>query len=207
MPYLIAHTLGLADNRRSAYKQATRDRTMELWTVSHPRFGEKDREHFIEVLLDICTVGWREHTLPITKTTASVYIQDKLSTLSFPCSFALTGISFPIASKGLEQCLAFGVNSCARRALADSQIDCVHPDTVLGKVTAGAVVGVVNSIVSTPVELVKIKLQTQGANSSSIAQSLRTAAPSGYSRAVPYRGSFHCALSIINSEGLVGLYR
>lgn len=69
----------------------------------------------------------------------------------------------------------------------------MHPDTVVGKVSAGAAVGVVNSVVSTPVELVKIRLQTQG----------NTAAAA----AVPYRGSFHCVSSVVNSDGLLGLYR
>lgn len=98
------------------------------------------------------------------------------------------GMLYPILSNGAINSIFFGVYGSVLPALtqADSRPG-------LGSVfLAGTCGGTVQLLIACPVELVKVRLQTQGVEKGVIAR---------------YRGPWHCLTSILSQSGLKGIYR
>lgn len=95
------------------------------------------------------------------------------------------GMSSPIASVAGINALIFGVYGNVQRRLSD-------PESLASHAFAGAVAGVVQSFVSSPMELVKTRLQIQ------------EVCASGKQL---YKGPLDCTKQIWRSEGLRGVFR
>ncbi|KAF5893699.1 solute carrier family 25 member 48, partial [Clarias magur] len=125
------------------------------------------------------------------------------------------GLSFPLASIPLYNSMVFGFFSNVQRFISDIRYgDRRHPCNMLDLTVASMVTGLVSVSLGAPVDLVKIRLQMQ--TQPILTQNL-TLAGSG---SVPlhsvglqrtecpvYRGPLHCMSSILQTEGIQGLYR
>lgn len=129
------------------------------------------------------------------------------------------GLSFPLATITVYNSVVFGCFSNTQRLISKHRHgDGRHPCGLLDLTVASMVTGLVSVGLGAPVDLVKIRLQMQ-------TQSLRTEnvqcwagnVSSGGSdigvRSVQlpsqqvYRGPIHCISSILQTEGVQGLYR
>uniref|UniRef100_A0A8C5JG04 Solute carrier family 25 member 48 n=1 Tax=Junco hyemalis TaxID=40217 RepID=A0A8C5JG04_JUNHY len=114
------------------------------------------------------------------------------------------GMSFPLASIGIYSSVVFGVFSNTQRFLSQLRHGDPAATPSLGDMTlASLVAGVISVGIGTPVELVKIRLQmqTQPYTKANIKQN-STAPGSSV-----YRGSIHCFRTILQKEGIPGIYR
>ncbi|KAK7921814.1 hypothetical protein WMY93_008716 [Mugilogobius chulae] len=130
------------------------------------------------------------------------------------------GMSFPLASITLYNSMVFGFFSNAQRLISKYRYgDGRHPCSLSDLTVASMLTGLVSVGLGAPVDLVKIRLQMQtqtlltenlhlAANTNLSVHSL-TALPTASSPSPSplYRGPIHCISSILQTEGLGGLYR
>ncbi|XP_006007093.1 solute carrier family 25 member 45 [Latimeria chalumnae] len=108
------------------------------------------------------------------------------------------GMSFPVLSIAFCNSLVFGSYSSALLYLNQSeQREGRAPPSNADVFIAGCFSGIVQLLVSAPVDLVKVRLQNQ---THPYKYKLRGAQPK-------YKGPLHCMVSILREEGLPGLYR
>lgn len=123
------------------------------------------------------------------------------------------GMSFPLASITLYNSVVFGIFSNTQRLISKYRYgDGRHRCSYLDLTVASMLTGLASVGLGAPVDLVKIRLQMQ-------TQSLRTenlhlagnTNMGVHSVSLPssglYRGPIHCISSVLQSEGLAGLYR
>ncbi|NWI90652.1 S2548 protein, partial [Pitta sordida] len=114
------------------------------------------------------------------------------------------GMSFPMATMGINSSVVFGVFSNTQRFLSQLRHgDAAVTPSLADTTVASAVAGVVSVSISTPVDLVKIRLQMQTQPYSKANVKLKPTSP-GFS---VYRGSIHCFRTILEKEGIAGIYR
>nr|XP_057920704.1 solute carrier family 25 member 48 [Doryrhamphus excisus] len=128
------------------------------------------------------------------------------------------GMSFPVATIAAYNSLVFGFFSNAQRFISKYRYgDGRHPCSMLDLTAASMLTGLVSVGLGAPVDLVKIRLQmqTQMVRPAENFQ-LATSVPNGSNITVRamhsssqtlYRGPIHCISSILQSEGVRGLYR
>ncbi len=95
------------------------------------------------------------------------------------------GMGFPLASVSLLNAIVFSTNEVAKLHLGFNE------DSLIEGTITGGIAGLVNSIVVTPVELVKCRLQIQTEDKK-------------YAR---YKGIIDCLNQIYNEKGIKGLYQ
>ncbi|KAM6924212.1 solute carrier family 25 member 48 [Xenentodon cancila] len=127
------------------------------------------------------------------------------------------GMSFPLASVTLYNSAVFGFFSNTQRLISKYRYgDGRHRCGMLDLTVASMLTGLVSVSLGAPVDLVKIRLQMQ--TQTVLAENLHLAGnvPSGSSiplrsMDIPnqqlYRGPIHCISSILQTDGLQGLYR
>ncbi|XP_017296273.1 solute carrier family 25 member 48 [Kryptolebias marmoratus] len=127
------------------------------------------------------------------------------------------GMSFPLASITVYNSVVFGFFSNIQRLINKYRHgDERRPCSMLDLTVASMLTGLVSVGLGAPVDLVKIRLQMQ--TQTVLAENLHLAGhvPSGTniplrSMDIPsrrlYRGPVHCISSILQTEGLQGLYR
>ncbi|TNN50991.1 Solute carrier family 25 member 48 [Liparis tanakae] len=128
------------------------------------------------------------------------------------------GMSFPLASITIYNSVVFGFFSNAQRLISRYRHgDGRHPCGMADLAAASMLTGLMSVGLGAPVDLVKIRLQLQ--TQMVLAENLNLAGnvPSGSSIPLrslgiptaqsPYRGPLHCVSSILQTEGLPGLYR
>ncbi|XP_069025586.1 solute carrier family 25 member 48 isoform X2 [Embiotoca jacksoni] len=127
------------------------------------------------------------------------------------------GMSFPLASITVYNSAVFGFFSNTQRLISKYRYgDGRHPCSMLDLTVASMLTGLMSVGLGAPVDLVKIRLQMQ--TQMVLAENLHLAGnvPSGTNiplRSVDipnqplYRGPIHCISSILQAEGLQGLYR
>ncbi|KAK9518494.1 hypothetical protein VZT92_023800 [Zoarces viviparus] len=127
------------------------------------------------------------------------------------------GMSFPLASITIYNSVVFGFFSNTQRLISKYRYgDGRHPCGMVDLTVASMLTGLVSVGLGAPVDLVKIRLQMQ--TQMVLAENLNLAGnvPHGTniplrSIAIPtqrfYRGPVHCISSILQTEGLQGLYR
>ncbi|NXU10532.1 S2548 protein, partial [Pardalotus punctatus] len=114
------------------------------------------------------------------------------------------GMSFPLASISIYSSVVFGVFSSTQRFL--NQLRCGDPaaaPSLTDMTVASIVAGVISVGIGTPVDLVKIRLQMQTQPYKKANVKLKPTAP-GYP---VYRGPIHCFRTILQKEGITGVYR
>lgn len=124
------------------------------------------------------------------------------------------GMSFPLASITLYNSFVFGVFSNSQRLISKYRYgDGRHPCSLLDLTVASMFTGLASVGLGAPVDLVKIRLQMQtqtllrenlhlAGNTNMTVQSLSLPSESRL-----YRGPIHCISSILQTEGVTGLYR
>uniref|UniRef100_H3D5Z5 Solute carrier family 25 member 48 n=1 Tax=Tetraodon nigroviridis TaxID=99883 RepID=H3D5Z5_TETNG len=127
------------------------------------------------------------------------------------------GMSFPLASITVYNSVVFGFFSNAQRAISRYRHgDERHPCSMWDLTAASALTGLVSVGLGAPVDLVKIRLQMQ--TQTVLAENLHLAGNVANGTNIPlsavsgpgprlYRGPLHCISSILQAEGLPGLYR
>ncbi|KAJ8394043.1 hypothetical protein AAFF_G00053870 [Aldrovandia affinis] len=121
------------------------------------------------------------------------------------------GLSFPLASITLYNSLVFGFFSNTQRVISKFRYgDGRHPPSMLDLTIASMMTGFISVGVGAPVDLVKIRLQMQ--TQPLLAENLNLAGnvplrSMGIQGQTVYRGPLHCIGSILQSEGVPGLYR
>ncbi|KAM6970773.1 solute carrier family 25 member 45 [Aplochiton taeniatus] len=107
------------------------------------------------------------------------------------------GMAFPVLTTGITNSVVFGSYSNALDYLTQSQRNDRsqgNPASTGAVFTAGCFSGLVQVFVSAPIDLVKVRLQSQDTGM----------AGAGRQR---YRGPFHCVAVILREEGPKGLFR
>ncbi|XVE88903.1 hypothetical protein DITRI_Ditri19aG0106300 [Diplodiscus trichospermus] len=104
------------------------------------------------------------------------------------------GMGAPLASVTFQNAMVFQIYAILSRAF-DSSVSATDPPSYKGVALGGVGTGALQSVILSPVELVKIRLQLQ---------STSHATPQS---ATAYRGPISVAKSILKTEGLRGLYR
>ncbi|XP_034036855.1 solute carrier family 25 member 48 [Thalassophryne amazonica] len=127
------------------------------------------------------------------------------------------GMSFPLASITIYNSLVFGVFSNTQRFISKYRYgDGQHPCSMLDLMAASMLTGLVSVSLGAPVDLVKIRLQMQTQRVQAAKLHLASSASHGNNgplRSVEihsqnlYRGPIHCISTILQTEGLQGLYR
>ncbi|TMS17673.1 solute carrier family 25 member 48 [Larimichthys crocea] len=127
------------------------------------------------------------------------------------------GMSFPLASITVYNSVVFGFFSNAQRLISKYRYgDGRHPCGMLDLTVASMLTGLVSVGLGAPVDLVKIRLQMQ--TQTVLAENLQLAGNVSNGGNIPlrsvnipnqrlYRGPLHCISSILQTEGLQGLYR
>ncbi|MBN3307941.1 S2548 protein, partial [Amia calva] len=121
------------------------------------------------------------------------------------------GLSFPLASITLYNSVVFGVFSNTQRLISQIRYgDGRHPSDMLDLTLASMVTGFISVGFGAPVDLVKIRLQMQ--TQPVLAENLNLAGEVplrtvGIHQQALYRGPIHCISSILQNEGVHGLYR
>ncbi|XP_007423646.2 solute carrier family 25 member 48 [Python bivittatus] len=117
------------------------------------------------------------------------------------------GMSFPLISIAVYNAVVFGVFSSTQRFICQHRYGkSNHPPVLIDLTLASMATGAFSVGIGSPVELVKIRLQMQ-------TQTLLTAnlemkyRATGVSVQNAYRGPIHCVATILQQEGLAGLYR
>lgn len=119
------------------------------------------------------------------------------------------GMSFPLASIAINNCVVFGVFSNTARFL--SQHHSNVPEASLSPalshlLLASMVAGAVSVGMSTPVDLIKIRLQMQTQSFREVHLHSKTQTVA-LGEGPAYKGPVHCITTILRTEGLAGLYR
>ncbi|KAI4874745.1 hypothetical protein NFI96_028364, partial [Prochilodus magdalenae] len=123
------------------------------------------------------------------------------------------GLSFPLASITLYNSMVFGFFSNSQRLISELRYgDRRHPSSMLDLAMASMMTGLVSVSLGAPVDLVKIRLQMQTqpvlAENVTLAGNGSVPLRSMGLQAQPiYRGPLHCISSILQTEGIQGLYR
>ncbi|XDV37033.1 hypothetical protein PO909_006724 [Leuciscus waleckii] len=123
------------------------------------------------------------------------------------------GLSFPLASITLYNSVVFGIFSNTQRLISRYRYgDSRHPCSMLDLTVASMLTGLVSVGVGAPVDLVKIRLQMQAqpvlAENFNIAGNGSVPLRSmGIQSQSMYRGPLHCISSVLENEGIQGLYR
>ncbi|XP_066505783.1 solute carrier family 25 member 48 [Hoplias malabaricus] len=123
------------------------------------------------------------------------------------------GLSFPLASITLYNSMVFGFFSNSQRFISRLlHGDGRHPSGMLDLTVASMMTGLVSVGLGAPVDLVKIRLQMQTqpvlAENVTLAGNGSVPFRSVGLRTQPvYRGPLHCISSILQTEGIQGLYR
>uniref|UniRef100_A0A665V1Z7 Solute carrier family 25 member 48 n=1 Tax=Echeneis naucrates TaxID=173247 RepID=A0A665V1Z7_ECHNA len=108
------------------------------------------------------------------------------------------GMSFPLASITVYNSVVFGFFSNTQRLISKYRYgDGRHPCGLLDLTVASMLTGLVSVGLGAPVDLVKIRLQMQ----------TQTVLAGKTVSMRLYRGPIHCISSILQTEGLQGLYR
>ncbi|KAK7138214.1 hypothetical protein R3I94_013749 [Phoxinus phoxinus] len=123
------------------------------------------------------------------------------------------GLSFPLASITLYNSVVFGVFSNTQRLISRYRYgDSRHPCSMLDLTVASMLTGLVSVGVGAPVDLVKIRLQMQA--QSVLAENFNIAGNGsvplrsmGMESQSLYRGPLHCISTVLQNEGIQGLYR
>ncbi|KAG7518798.1 solute carrier family 25 member 48 [Solea senegalensis] len=127
------------------------------------------------------------------------------------------GMSFPLASVTVYNSAVFGFFSNTQRLISKYRHgDGRHPCDMLDLTVASMLTGLMSVSLGAPVDLVKIRLQMQ--TQAVLAENLSLAGSMSNGTNIPlgsvnmpnqklYRGPIHCISSILQTEGLPGLYR
>ncbi|KAM7000230.1 LOW QUALITY PROTEIN: solute carrier family 25 member 48 [Tautogolabrus adspersus] len=127
------------------------------------------------------------------------------------------GMSFPLASITVYNSVVFGFFSNTQRLISKYRYgNELHPCGMLDLTVASMLTGLMSVGLGAPVDLVKIRLQMQTQNV--LAENLHLAGNVSNGTNIPlrsvdipsqrlYRGPIHCISSILQTEGLQGLYR
>ncbi|KAM3866936.1 solute carrier family 25 member 48 [Diretmus argenteus] len=127
------------------------------------------------------------------------------------------GMSFPLATITIYNSVVFGFYSNTQRLISKYRYgDERHPCGMLDQTVASMLTGLMSVGLGAPVELVKIRLQMQ--TQPVLAANLQLAGNTATGASIPlrsidipgqrvYRGPIHCISSILQTEGLQGLYR
>ncbi|XP_041870673.1 solute carrier family 25 member 48 isoform X2 [Corvus kubaryi] len=114
------------------------------------------------------------------------------------------GMSFPLASIGIYSSMVFGVYSNTLRFLSRLHHgDAAAAPSLTDMTVASLVAGVLSVGIGTPVELVKIRLQMQTQPYTKESVKLKSTVPGS----PVYRGPIHCFRTILQKEGIAGVYR
>lgn len=101
------------------------------------------------------------------------------------------GISSPLTGLAFINAICFGVYGNTLRYLNDS-------NSYVNHFLAGALGGLAQSVISSPMELVKLRLQVQGVEDPN---------NSSGRRGVKYKSPFDCTRQVLRKSGVKGLYR
>uniref|UniRef100_UPI0037E75305 solute carrier family 25 member 48 n=1 Tax=Semicossyphus pulcher TaxID=241346 RepID=UPI0037E75305 len=127
------------------------------------------------------------------------------------------GMSFPLASITVYNSVVFGFFSNTQRLISKYRYGNErHPCSMLDLTVASMLTGLMSVGLGAPVDLVKIRLQMQ--TQTVLAENLHLAGNVSNGTNIPlrsvdipsqrlYRGPIHCISSILQTEGLQGLYR
>ncbi|KAK2891291.1 hypothetical protein QQF64_034718 [Cirrhinus molitorella] len=123
------------------------------------------------------------------------------------------GLSFPLASITLYNSMVFGFFSNTQRLISKYRYgDGRHPGSMLDLTVASMLTGLVSVGVGAPVDLVKIRLQLQ--TQPVLAENFNLAGNGsvplrsmGIQSQSLYRGPVHCISTVLQNEGIQGLYR
>lgn len=96
------------------------------------------------------------------------------------------GMMSPLATVPLANAVVFGTYGQAKTFLQSRHLDQTTPLTPMEAMLAGAWAGFINTVVITPVELIKCRLQAQGGAIGSVAK---------------YNGTIDCIRKIAQSQG------
>ncbi|NXN90830.1 S2548 protein, partial [Rhinopomastus cyanomelas] len=114
------------------------------------------------------------------------------------------GMSFPLASIALYNSVVFGVFSNTQRLFSQLRHGDPSRSPGLADVTlASMVAGFVSVGIGTPIDLVKIRLQMQTQPHTKANTKPKPSAPGS----CVYRGSIHCFSTVLQKEGIAGIYR
>ncbi|NWT58840.1 S2548 protein, partial [Erythrocercus mccallii] len=114
------------------------------------------------------------------------------------------GMSFPLASIGIYSSVVFGVFSNTQRFLSQLRHgDPAAAPSLTDMTLASIVAGVISVGIGTPVELVKIRLQMQTQPYTKANVKVNSTVPGS----PVYRGPIHCLRTILQKEGITGVYR
>ncbi|XP_077092067.1 solute carrier family 25 member 48 [Siphateles boraxobius] len=123
------------------------------------------------------------------------------------------GLSFPLASITIYNSVVFGIFSNTQRLISRYRYgDSRHPCSMLDLTVASMLTGLVSVGVGAPVDLVKIRLQMQVqpvlAENFNIAGNGSVPLRSmGIQSQSMYKGPLHCISTVLQNEGIQGLYR
>ncbi|XP_010717377.1 solute carrier family 25 member 48 isoform X1 [Meleagris gallopavo] len=113
-------------------------------------------------------------------------------------------MSFPLASIAVYSSVVFGVFSNTQRLLGQLRHgDASHAPALVDVALASTVAGFISVGIGTPVDLVKIRLQMQTQPYSTADVKLKPTVP-GFP---VYRGPIHCFRTVLQKEGIAGIYR
>ncbi|XP_059372636.1 solute carrier family 25 member 48 [Carassius carassius] len=123
------------------------------------------------------------------------------------------GLSFPLASITLYNSMVFGFFSNTQRLISRYRYgDGRHPCSMFDLTVASMLTGLVSVGVGAPVDLVKIRLQMQ--TQPVLAENFNLAGNGsvplrsmGIQSQLLYRGPLHCISTVLQNEGIQGLYR
>ncbi|XP_030315042.1 solute carrier family 25 member 48 isoform X1 [Calypte anna] len=114
------------------------------------------------------------------------------------------GMSFPLASSAIYSSVVFGIFSNTQQLLSQLRHgDPAHSPALPDVALASVVAGFISVGIGTPVELVKIRLQMQ-TQPYIKANTKQKPSVSGFP---VYRGPFHCFRTVLQKEGIAGMYR
>ncbi|KAL7885676.1 hypothetical protein AOLI_G00059710 [Acnodon oligacanthus] len=123
------------------------------------------------------------------------------------------GLSFPLASITLYNSMVFGFFNNSQRLISKLRYgDGRHPSGMLDLTVASMTTGLVSVGLGAPVDLVKIRLQMQtqpvlAENITLAGNGIVPLRTMGLQAQPVYRGPLHCISSILQTEGIQGLYR
>ncbi|NWH81176.1 S2548 protein, partial [Piaya cayana] len=114
------------------------------------------------------------------------------------------GMSLPLASMAVYSSVVFGVFSNTQRLLSQLRHgDPAHAPALVDTALASVAAGFVSVSISTPVDLVKIRLQMQTQPYTEANVKLKATVPG----CPVYRGPIHCFRTVLQKEGIAGIYR
>ncbi|XP_026552302.1 solute carrier family 25 member 48 isoform X3 [Pseudonaja textilis] len=117
------------------------------------------------------------------------------------------GMSFPLISIAAYNSLVFGVFSSTQRFICQYRYGKpYHPPALTDITLASMVTGAFSVGIGCPVDLVKIRLQMQTQTFPKANLEMKHKA-TGISVQAAYRGPIHCVATILQQEGLPGLFR